>query len=186
MLESLGATVREIRQPVDLEGISGLVIPGGESSVMDKLTRLFGLAQPLKNLIREGLPVLGTCAGMIMLADRLEDGIEGQQTLGGLNITVQRNAFGSQRESFDVRLEVQGLTGGAVDVSFIRAPVVSDVGPDVQVLATLDDGKVVAVAQGNILALSFHPEVTGDTRLHQRFLDTVSQVGFRAQLPASL
>lgn len=186
MLESLGATVREIRQPVDLEGISGLVIPGGESSVMDKLTRLFGLAQPLKNLIREGLPVLGTCAGMIMLADRLEDGIEGQQTLGGLNITVQRNAFGSQRESFDVRLEVQGLTGGAVDVSFIRAPVVTDVGPDVQVLATLDDGKVVAVAQGNILALSFHPEVTGDTRLHQRFLDTVSQVGFRAQLPASL
>lgn len=184
MLESLGATVREVRQVGDLEGVSGLVIPGGESTVMDKLTRLFGLAQPLKNLIREGLPALGTCAGMIMLADRLEDGIEGQHTLGGLDITVQRNAFGSQRESFDVSLEVRGLAGGAMDVSFIRAPVVTEVGPDVDVLATLDDGRIVAVAQGNILALSFHPEVTGETRLHQRFLDTAERAGFRAKREA--
>lgn len=185
MLESLGATVREVRQVSDLEGIAGLVIPGGESTVMDKLTRLFGLAEPLQALIRQGLPVLGTCAGMIMLADRLEDGIEGQHTLGGLDITVQRNAFGSQRESFDVSLEVQGLEGGPVDVSFIRAPVVTAMGPGVEVLAELPDGRVVAVAQGAILALSFHPEVTGETRLHQRFLDSVDRVGFRAQIVAS-
>ena len=181
MLESLGAPVVEVRQCKDLTGISGLVIPGGESTVMDKLTRIFGLQTPLRTLIAEGMPVLGTCAGMIMVADRLDDAIEGQETLGGLDVTVKRNAFGSQKDSFDVALEVEGVGGGPVDVSFIRAPIVTDHGDTVRPLATLPSGEVVAVEEGNILALSFHPEVTGDTRLHERFLATVEREQFQAQ-----
>ena len=172
MLESLGAEVREIRQPSDLDGIEGLVLPGGESSVIDKLSRIFELRTPLQDLIRKGLPVLATCAGMIMLAKELEDGIAGQQTLGSLDITVRRNAFGAQRESFDTTLEVKGVAG-ALDVSFIRAPEVTRVGTGVEILASLPGGQVVAVSAGDIVALAFHPEVTGETRLHQRFLDTV-------------
>lgn len=174
MLESLGASVVEIRQPGDLEGISGLVLPGGESSVMDKLTRLFGLREPLIALISSGVPVLATCAGMIMLARELDDGIEGQQTLGGLDITVKRNAFGSQRESFDVSLPIDGWQD-PVDVSFIRAPVVTRVGEGVRVLASLPDGRVVGVANDSITALAFHPEVTGETRFHAEFLQRVQQ-----------
>ena len=182
MLEVLGADVVEVRQCADLEGIAGLVIPGGESTVMDKLSRIFGLRDPLRALLSEGLPAFGTCAGMIMLADRLDDAIVGQHTLGGLDVTVKRNAFGSQRQSFDVALEVDGIEGGPVDVSFIRAPIVVDVGEGVKVLATLPTGQIVACESKNILALSFHPEVTGDTRLHQRFLDTVEREGFRAHV----
>jgi pyridoxal 5'-phosphate synthase pdxT subunit len=174
MLESLGATVVEVRGVNDLAGLQGVVIPGGESSVMDKLTRLFGLAKPLRWAIAEGLPVLGTCAGMIMLADDLDDGIEGQETLGGLDISVQRNAFGGQRESFDTRLSVEGIAGGPMDVSFIRAPVVTRVGPGVDVLATLDDGRRVAVDNGQCMALAFHPEVSGDDRLHAAFVKRAS------------
>ena len=181
MLESLGASVVEIRQCKDLTGISGLVIPGGESTVMDKLTRIFGLQTPLRTLIAQGMPVLGTCAGMIMVADRLDDAIEGQETLGGLNVTAKRNAFGSQKDSFDVALQVDGVEGEPVDVSFIRAPIVTDYGNGVRPLATLPSGEVVAVEEGNILALSFHPEVTGDTRLHERFLATVEREQFQAQ-----
>lgn len=182
MLESLDVPVVEIRSPKDLVGMSGLVIPGGESSVMDKLTRLFSLRQPLIDLIRQGLPVLGTCAGMIMVATDLEDGMEGQQTLGGLDVTVKRNAFGSQRESFDVKLDVEGIAGGPVDVSFIRAPSVTRVGEDVSVLARLTDGRVVAVDNGQVLALSFHPEVTGDDRIHRMFVERVTSRGFIASL----
>ena len=182
MLTGLGANVVEVRRCSDLEGISGLVIPGGESTVMDKLTRLFGLQEPLRQLIADGMPVLGTCAGMIMLADRLEDGIVGQESLGGLDVTVKRNAFGSQRESFDVSLDVAGIEGGPVDVSFIRAPIVTEVGEGVSVLATLPDGRIVAVESSRLLALSFHPEVTGDDRLHRRFLDTVASAGFTASV----
>lgn len=185
MLTRLGCEVREIRQCRDLDGIAGLVIPGGESTVMDKLTRIFGLQEPLRQLIAQGMPVLGTCAGMIMVADRLSDGIDGQETLGGLDVTVRRNAFGSQRESFDVSLPVEGIDGGAVDVSFIRAPVITECGPAVKVLATLSDGTIVAVESDTILALSFHPEVTGDSRLHQRFVDRVERVGFHAQVECS-
>ena len=181
MLERLGTTVVEVRQCKDLTGVSGLVIPGGESTVMDKLTRIFGLQKPLKTLITEGMPVLGTCAGMIMVADRLEDAISGQETLGGLNVTVKRNAFGSQKDSFDVALDVDGVEGGPVDVSFIRAPIVTSYGDNVRPLATLPSGDVVAVEGGNILALSFHPEVTGDTRLHERFLATVEREQFQAE-----
>ncbi len=181
MLEQLGVVVVEVRQCKDLTGIAGLVIPGGESTVMDKLTRIFHLQAPLRALIAEGMPVLGTCAGMIMLADQLDDAIAGQETLGGLDVTVKRNAFGSQKESFDVSLDVESITGGPVDVSFIRAPIVTEHGDRVRVLATLPGGEVVACEQGNILALSFHPEVTGDTRLHKRFLDTVVREEFRAE-----
>jgi 5'-phosphate synthase pdxT subunit len=172
MLESLGARVVEIRQPKDLDGISGLVLPGGESSVMDKLTKLFGLREPLISLIGSGLPVLATCAGMILLARELDDGIEGQQTLGGLDMTVRRNAFGSQRESFDVSLDVDGWEE-PVDVSFIRAPVVTRVGEGVTVRSQLPDGRVVAVDNGSITALAFHPEVTGEPRFHREFLERV-------------
>ena len=181
MLEGLGVPVVEVRQCRDLTGIAGLVIPGGESTVMDKLTRIFHLQAPLRQLIAEGMPVLGTCAGMIMVADRLDDAIEGQETLGGLDVTVKRNAFGSQKDSFDVALDVDGVEGGPVDVSFIRAPIVTDYGNGVRPLATLPSGEVVAVEGGNILALSFHPEVTGDTRLHERFLAIVEREQFHAQ-----
>jgi len=187
MLEALGARVVEVRQPQHLDGLQGLVIPGGESSVMDKLCRLFGLAEPLRWAIDEGLPVLGTCAGMIMLASDLEDGIEGQETLGGLDMTVLRNAFGSQRDSFDLRLPVKGLAGGDVDVSFIRAPIVTRVGPGVEARARLDDGKIVAVDNGQCLALAFHPEVTGDDRLHREFLSRAEQFpGLPGDLPTTL
>jgi len=174
ILESLGATVVEVRQASQLEGLSGLVLPGGESSVMDKLMRLFGLREPLKALIARGIPVLATCAGMILVAAELEDGIEGQQTLGGLDITVQRNAFGSQRESFDVALAITGWDR-PVDVSFIRAPVVTRVGEGVSVLASLPDQRVVAVENDTITALAFHPEVTGETRFHADFLNRVAK-----------
>ena len=185
MLESLGCVVVEVRSPHDLDGLAGLVIPGGESTVMDKLTRIFGLARPLRQLIDQGMPVLGTCAGMIMLADRLEDAIAGQQTIGGLDVTVRRNAFGSQKESFDAAVSVSGIDGGPVDVSFIRAPIVTDVGAGVTVIATVSPDRIVGVSSGNIMALSFHPEVTGDDRLHRLFVDRVTQVGFRASsLPA--
>lgn len=171
MLESLGAEVVEIRTPGQLSGIRGLVLPGGESSVMDKLTRLFGLREPLIELIGQGIPVLGTCAGMIMVAGDIEDAIDGQQSLGGLDVTVRRNAFGSQKDSFDVSLSVDDYGPDQVDVSFIRAPAVTRVGEGVRALSTLEDGRVVAVANDTITALSFHPEVTGETRFHKRLIE---------------
>ncbi|MEX2441564.1 MAG: pyridoxal 5'-phosphate synthase glutaminase subunit PdxT [Pontimonas sp.] len=183
MLESLGAIVVEVRAPRDVAGLQGLVIPGGESSVMDKLSRLCGLDAPLRWSIDEGLPVLGTCAGMIMLAGDLAGGINGQETLGGLDISVQRNAFGSQRESFDTRLVVRGIVGGPMDVSFIRAPIVTRVGPGVQVLASLEDGRIVAVDNGQCMALAFHPEVSGDDRLHAAF---IKRAGDYPPLPGDL
>jgi len=169
MLQTLGALTRDIRSPGDLAGLQGLVIPGGESSVMDKLVRRFGLHEPLQELISSGIPVLGTCAGLIMCATRLADGIEGQQTLGGLDVTVSRNAFGSQRDSFDTELSVSGLDT-PVAVSFIRAPVVTEVGDGVDVRASLPTGEIVAVDNGQILGLSFHPEITGESRFHDELL----------------
>jgi 5'-phosphate synthase pdxT subunit len=141
---------------------------------MDKLIRLFGLREPLIDVITHGIPVLATCAGMILVATELEDAIKGQQTLGVLDVTVRRNAFGSQRESFDAVLEVKGWDQ-PVDVSFIRAPIVTRVGDGVTELATLPDGRVVAVRQGAITALAFHPEVTGETRFHHEFLHHVQE-----------
>jgi len=171
VLASLGADVALVRRPEDLDGIDGLVIPGGESSVMDKLARTFGLFEPLRQRINDGMPVYGTCAGLIMLADRVLDAIPGQQTLGGLNVTVRRNAFGSQLESFEADLTVPALGDQPMHAVFIRAPIVETAGDNITVLAALDDGRVVAVEQGNLLGTSFHPEMTGDARFHQRFLE---------------
>ena len=175
MLRSLGADVVEVRLPTDLEGLDGLVLPGGESSVMDKLLRLFTLQEPLRALIRQGLPVLGTCAGLILLADTLEDGIAGQQTLGGLDVSVSRNAFGSQVDSTEVDLSIDGIDGEPMTVALIRAPLVTTVGEGVRVIARMPDGGIVGVEQGALIGVSFHPEITGDTRLHRYFLERVDQ-----------
>lgn len=172
MLESLGVTARPVRRPDDLVGIDGLVLPGGESGVIDRLTRLFGLRAPLQEAIASGLPVLGTCAGLILLADRILGAAPGQQTLGGLDVTVQRNAFGSQRDSFDTVVDVAGV--GAIEASFIRAPIVTAVGTNGQVIAQLPDGRIVGVRQGNLIGVSFHPEVSGDSRLHSAFVQTIA------------
>ncbi|ROR81827.1 pyridoxal phosphate synthase yaaE subunit [Plantibacter flavus] len=175
VLTSLGADVSLIRRPSELTGIDGLVLPGGESSVMDKLARSFDLAGPLREAISAGLPVYGTCAGLILLADRILDGIAGQQSLGGLDVSVRRNAFGSQLDSFETDLPIPILGDPPVHAVFIRAPAVEAAGPAVTPLASLPDGRMVAVEQGNLLGTSFHPEVTGDTRFHAYFLDKVER-----------
>jgi 5'-phosphate synthase pdxT subunit len=174
VLQSLGADVITVRRPEEVAAISGLVIPGGESSVMDKLARTFGVADALKSRIQGGLPVYGTCAGLIMLADRIIDGIRGQQSFGGLDVAVRRNAFGAQTESFEADLDVPVLGEPPMHAVFIRAPVVAELGEKATALATLDDGTVVAVEQGNLIGTSFHPEMTADYRFHQYFLDKVA------------
>ena len=174
VLKSLGADAIGVRRPSELAGVSGLIIPGGESSVMDKLSRLFDLADPLKQAIADGLPVWGTCAGLIMLADTVLDGIDGQESLGGLDIAVRRNAFGSQLDSFETELDIPVLGEPAVHAVFIRAPIVESASSTVTALAALPDGRVVAVEQGNLLGTSFHPEMTGDTRFHEYILKKVS------------
>lgn len=173
VLRALGADAVPVKRPEELDRVAGLIIPGGESSVMDKLSRLFGMAEPLKAAIASGLPVYGTCAGLIMLADTVLDSIEGQQTLGGFDLVVRRNAFGSQLDSFETDLDIPVLGAPAVHAVFIRAPVVESVGERATALAALPDGRVVAVEQGNLLGTSFHPEMTGDTRFHEYFLSKV-------------
>jgi 5'-phosphate synthase pdxT subunit len=184
VLTALGARVRPLRSAADLTGLDGLVIPGGESSVMDKLSRLLGVAPALREAIAAGLPVYGTCAGMIMLADSIANPIAGQRSFGGLDISVQRNAFGSQVESFETALEVPEVSGDPVHAVFIRAPAVLRAGPDVRVLASVPASRLenpdhpagdvpVAVRQGRLLATSFHPEVTGDWSFHRYFLEHV-------------
>ena len=171
ILTRLGAEAVRARRPDELATVQALVIPGGESSVMDKLTRAFGLQHPLRDAIAAGLPVYGTCAGLIMLADRITDAIEGQQTLGGLDVTVRRNAFGSQVESFEIDLDVPAVGVRPVRAVFIRAPRVEHVGPGVESIAALPDGSVVAVRAGNLIATSFHPEMNGETRFHALLLE---------------
>lgn len=173
VLRGLGADAVPVRRERELDDVAGLVIPGGESSVMDKLVRLFGLYDPLRARIADGMPAYGTCAGLIMLADTLRDAIDGQCTLGGLDVVVRRNAFGNQNDSFETDLDVPELGEESVHAVFIRAPVIEEVGPAAHALATLADGRVVAVEQGALLGTSFHPEVSGDTRFHARFLDKV-------------
>jgi 5'-phosphate synthase pdxT subunit len=176
VLTGLGARAIGVRRLAELEQCDGLVIPGGESTTMFKLARTFDLFEPIRQRIKEGLPVFGTCAGMIMLADRIEDGTPDQETLGGLDITVRRNAFGRQVDSFEGDLEFAGIEG-PVHAIFIRAPWVEEVGPDVQVLARVDGGpaagRIVGVRQGSLMATSFHPEVGGDDRVHRLFLDLI-------------
>lgn len=204
VIESLGGQAFPVRRPAELTSADGLIIPGGESTAMDKLTRAFDLAEPLREQIRAGFPVYGSCAGMIMLADAIADpalDLSGnpQQTLGGLDIVVRRNAFGRQRESFETDLPFAGLPGDGAPVHavFIRAPWVEKVGDSVEVLAQVeaadtppaehgagrasDDGgsrpvaRIVAVRSGNLLATSFHPEVTGEHRIHELFLSMIAE-----------
>ncbi len=172
-LERLGADAVSVRRPADLARLDGLVLPGGESGVIDKLCRAFGLQGPLRAAIAGGLPVYGTCAGLILLADRIEGGAPGQQQLGGLDVTVRRNAFGGQRQSFETELVVPAVAERPLRAVFIRAPVVAAHGPGVEVLAALPDGAVVAVRQGRLLGTAFHPETTDDERMHAYFLDEV-------------
>ncbi|MEU1389637.1 MULTISPECIES: pyridoxal 5'-phosphate synthase glutaminase subunit PdxT [unclassified Nonomuraea] len=174
MLREAGASAVAVRRPAELDAVDGLVIPGGESTTMWKLADTFDMLEPLRMRIKEGLPVYGSCAGMIMLADRIEDGIEGQQTIGGIDMVVRRNAFGRQVDSFESDLD---FADERVHAVFIRAPWVESVGADVQVLGTAEPGdRIVAVRQGPLLATSFHPELTGDTRVHRYFVDMVREL----------
>lgn len=177
-LDDLGANTLTVRRPAELAQCDALVIPGGESTTMYKLARIFDLFDPLVDRIAGGMPTFGTCAGMIMLADRLEDGIVGQETLGGLDITVRRNAFGRQVDSFEGWLGFDGLEDPVHGV-FIRAPWVEQVGEGVEVLATVPSGeaagRIVAVRQDHVMATSFHPEVGSDDRIHRYFVDLVTQ-----------
>ncbi|MFP7366331.1 pyridoxal 5'-phosphate synthase glutaminase subunit PdxT [Corynebacterium callunae] len=178
MLEELGVSGRKVRLARDLEGIDGIILPGGESSVMDKLARALDLAEPLRQRIAAGLPVLATCAGLIYTAKTVDNPAPGQQTLGVLDITVHRNAFGSQKDSFDTALDVTLPTGvlEKVQASFIRAPEVISCGEGVTPIARLNNGAVVGAMQGNVLALSFHPEESGDSRVHQAWINTLEKV----------
>ena len=171
-LDRLGFPRLAVRRPAELEACDGLVIPGGESTTMAKLARIFELFEPLQKRIGSGMPVLGTCAGMIMLADRVEDGTANQETLGGLDITVRRNAFGRQVDSFEGDIDFEGLDS-SVHAVFIRAPWVERVGPDVRVLGRANE-HIVAVRQDKMLATAFHPEMTGDRRIHRLFVDMIT------------
>ncbi len=175
-LHSLGIETVAVRKPSQLKQISGLVIPGGESTVIDKLSKIYEIREPLIKLIKDGFPVFGTCAGLIMLAEKLLDGTPTQQTFGGLDITVQRNAFGSQVDSFESEVSFKGES---VSAAFIRAPIVAEVGPSVEVLSKLEDGRIVAVRQGNLLGISFHPEVTGETKVHEYFVEMCKTANFK-------
>ena len=172
VFQRLGINALPVKRASELSSISGLVIPGGESTTIGKLSRIFELFDPIKKIIEDGLPVFGTCAGLIMLADEITDGIVGQETFGGLDVVVQRNAFGNQTESFEVDLEFTGIAG-AVHAAFIRAPIITRVGDSAQIVASLADGRVVGVQQGNRLGISFHPEVTGEDRIHSYFYDAL-------------
>ncbi|QHC58465.1 pyridoxal 5'-phosphate synthase glutaminase subunit PdxT [Rathayibacter sp. VKM Ac-2760] len=180
VLRELGAEVVLVRRPSELASVAGLVIPGGESTVMDKLSRLFGLAEPVQEAIAAGLPVYGTCAGLIMLADRVLDRIDGQSSFGGLDVTVRRNAFGNQLDSFETDLDIAGIGDPPMHAVFIRAPVVEALGERATALATLPDGRIVAVEQDNLLGTAFHPEITGDYRFHELFLRRVAAIRFGA------
>jgi pyridoxal 5'-phosphate synthase pdxT subunit len=179
MLERAGAHAVKVRRPEELAHVDGIVMPGGESTTMHKLARAFDLFEPLRDALRGGLPAFGTCAGMILLADRIEGGTADQETIGGLDVVVRRNAFGRQVDSFEAELAVTGFDA-PFHALFIRAPWVEKVGHDVQVVATVATGeamgRIVAVRQAHLLATSFHPEITGDHRFHRLFVEQVAQV----------
>lgn len=187
-LEAVGAHAVTVRRPAELATVDGLVLPGGESTTIDKLLRIFELRDLLQSRIKEGLPVYGSCAGMILLADRILDGTADQQTIGGMDVVVRRNAFGRQVDSFETDLDLVGVSdvgGGAVRTAFIRAPWIEEAGPDVDVLARIpavdtqgrpvaSAGKIVAARHGSLLATAFHPEITGDTRVHGLFVSMIA------------
>jgi 5'-phosphate synthase pdxT subunit len=172
-VEAAGARAIEVRTQSELAAIDGLILPGGESTTISKLARIFDLFDPLRAAISSGLPTFGTCAGLILLADRILDGIEGQETFGGLDVTVRRNAFGHQTESFETSLAFKGIDGPDLVAAFIRAPIIEQVGAKAEALATLQSGDVVAVRQGSILGISFHPEVTDEYRVHRLFVNSM-------------
>jgi 5'-phosphate synthase pdxT subunit len=177
MLAEAGARPMAVRRPDELEAVDGLVIPGGESTTIWKLAGIFGLAEPIRKRIGAGLPVFGSCAGMIMVADRLLDGGGGQETLGGIDMTVRRNAFGRQVDSFEADIAMRGIGGGPerpLRAVFIRAPWVEETGAAVEILGTDPlTSRIVAVRQGSLLATSFHPELTSDLRVHELFTSMV-------------
>lgn len=168
-LDRIGVEGVGVRTQQELASVDGLIIPGGESTTIGKLARIFDLFEPIQSAIRSGLPTFGTCAGLIMLADRIVDGVAGQETFGGLDVTVRRNAFGNQLDSFESDIEFVGV-GQPIHVAFIRAPLIVDAGT-ATVRASLEDGRIVGVSQGNILGISFHPEVTNDDSVHTLFLE---------------
>ena len=175
-LAEADVVARPVRRPDDLEGLDGLVIPGGESTTMSKLAVEFGLFEPVRSMIAEGLPTYGSCAGMIMLSGEVLDGRPDQRSFGAIDMTVRRNAFGRQVDSFEAPVALDGVDGGDFHAVFIRAPWVEKVTGEVEVLGQVGDGpeaRIVAVRQGNLLATSFHPELTGDLRLHRLFVDMV-------------
>jgi 5'-phosphate synthase pdxT subunit len=166
-----------VRRPEELAGLDGLVLPGGESTTIAKLADRFGLLEPLRRALAGGLPAYGSCAGMILLADRILDAPPDQETFGGLDVTVRRNAFGRQVDSFESEIALDGVEGPPLHAVFIRAPWVEKAGAGVEVLGRVvggpADGRIVAVRQGNLVATSFHPELTGDTRVHALFVELV-------------
>ena len=173
MLASMGVTALEVRLPAHLEGLDGLIIPGGESTTITKLMDRWGFRTALPEAVSDGLAVWGTCAGMIVLANRLVDPYP--EPLGLLDVTASRNWFGRQVDSFEAHFEIAGLSGGPFRAIFIRAPVIEETGKSVEVLAALPDGHPVAVRQGNLLATSFHPELTGDDRVHRMFVNMAAR-----------
>ena len=171
VLQRIGVDAPEVRLPGQLDGIDGLIIPGGESTTIIQLIDIYGFRQPLVDVVKAGMPVWGTCAGMIVVANELSD--RRPDPLRLMDIEVSRNAFGRQVDSFETDLDISGLEGPPFHAVFIRAPVVNKAGADVKVLAALDDGRAVAVREGRMLATAFHPELTSDTRVHELFVRIV-------------
>ena len=167
MLEAISIDWREGRLPDQLEGLDGLIIPGGESTTIVQLMDIYGFRDAIKRRSSEGMAVWGTCAGMIVIARKLLD--RRPEPLGLMDIEVSRNAFGRQVDSFETDIQVSSIEGDPIPAIFIRAPVVTDVGPEVEIIAKVEDGKPVAVTQGKLMATSFHPELTSDTRMHELF-----------------
>jgi len=176
MLAELGVEGKAVRLPKHLDNLDGIILPGGESTTIGKLMVLYGLDEPLQQKIRERFPIWGTCAGLILLARETDNALEGQPLLASMHIRVRRNAFGSQRESFETDLSVPEIGEAPFHAFFIRGPAVESVGSEVKVLATLDDGTIVAVREGHLLGTAFHPEIGGDPRFHQYFLRIVQSV----------
>jgi len=176
MLGELGVDGEAVRLPKHLENLDGIILPGGESTTIGKLMVLYGLDEPLQQKIREGFPIWGTCAGLILLARETDNSLEGQPLLASMHMRVRRNAFGSQRESFETDLSVPVIGEAPFHAFFIRGPAIESVSPKVEVLATLDDGTIVAVREGHLLGTAFHPEISGDPRFHQYFLRIVQSV----------
>jgi len=175
-LRAAGSRAVPVRRPAELDDVSGLVIPGGESTTISKLAVIFGLMEPLRKRVGAGLPAFGSCAGMIMLAERVVGGIDAQDTLGGIDMTVRRNAFGRQVESFESDITLSGVPGPDFRAVFIRAPWVEQTGSGVEIIGTESGtGRIVAVRQGPALATAFHPELTPDLRIHKLFVDMVRE-----------